>query len=90
MAKIEKRVWPEYFEKIISGDKTFEVRLADWRCDEGDILVLKEFNPKTKEYTGREVEKKITYILKTKGIENWGMWTKEEIEKFGLQIIGLK
>jgi len=32
----------------------------------GDILILREWNPKTKEYTGRNRRKKITYILKTK------------------------
>lgn len=90
MVRIEKKVWPEYFEKLISGDKTFELRLADWDCNEGDILVLKEYDPKTKEYSGRQIEKKVNYIIKTKGAENWGMWTKEEIKKFGFQIIGFK
>jgi hypothetical protein len=27
--KIEKKIWPEYFEKIQYGEKTFELRLAD-------------------------------------------------------------
>jgi ASC-1-like (ASCH) protein len=43
--KIEKKIWPEYFEKIKSGEKTFELRLADWQCTAGDVLVLKEWNP---------------------------------------------
>jgi len=90
MKRIEKKVWPEYFERLLSGDKTFELRLADWECNEGDTLILKEYDPKTKEYSGRQIEKKVTYIIKTKNAENWGMWTKEEIEKFGFQIISLK
>ena len=85
--KIEKKCWPEYFEKILSGDKRFELRLADWECKAGDILVLKEWNPKTKEYTGRAIEKEITYVLKTKDIH---LWPKEEIEKYGFQIISIK
>jgi hypothetical protein len=28
--RIEKKCWPEFFEKILSGEKTFELRLADW------------------------------------------------------------
>ncbi|GEM_PF-5186419 len=34
--KIEKKVWPEYFEKILTGEKKFELRLADWQCQAGD------------------------------------------------------
>jgi ASC-1-like (ASCH) protein len=85
--KIEKKVWPKYFNKIKSGDKSFEIRLADWKCKVGDVLILKEWDPKTKKYTGREIEKKVTYVLKTKDLK---FWSKEEIEKFGLQIIAFK
>jgi hypothetical protein len=87
MKKIIKKVWPEYFEKIISGDKTFEIRLADWDCEEGDVLVLKEWDPKTKKYSGQIIEKKITSIYKTK---DFSFWTKDEIDKYGFQIIGFK
>ena len=58
MTKIEKKVLPEYFQKILEGKKTFELRLADWDCNEGDTLLLKEWDPKTKDYTGRIIEKK--------------------------------
>ena len=85
--KIEKKVWPEYFQKIIDGVKTFELRLADFKCDVEDVLVLKEWNPKTKEYTGRILEKKITYIFKTKDAK---FWSEEEIKKYGFQVISFK
>lgn len=85
--KIEKKVWPEYFEKILSGDKSFELRLADWECNPGDVLVLKEWDPNTKEYTGRNLEKEITYVLKTKELD---LFSNEDIEKFGYQIISFK
>ena len=88
--RIEKKIWSEYFNSVLSGDKTFEVRLADWECNVGDTFVLREWNPKTKEYTGRQLEKQVTYVLKTKGAENWGMWSKEDIEKYGLQVIAIK
>jgi len=38
--KIEKKVWPKYFQKILDGDKTFELRLADFKCNPSDVLVL--------------------------------------------------
>jgi len=82
--KIEKKVWPDYFQKILDGKKTYDLRLADWECNPGDILVLREWDPKTKEYTGRVIEKKVTYVGKTKNIK---FWPKEDIEKYGFQII---
>lgn len=85
--KIEKKVWPEYFQKIIDGVKTYELRLADFECKSGDVLVLKEWNPETKQYTGRVIEKVVTYVGKTKGQI---FWSKEDVEKYGYQIISFK
>ena len=85
--KIEKKVWLEYFDKILSGEKNFELRLADFECNKGDILVLKEWNPEKKEYTGREIEKKVTYVSKTKDVP---FWSQEEIDKYGFQVISFK
>ncbi|OGM29504.1 hypothetical protein A2630_00730 [Candidatus Woesebacteria bacterium RIFCSPHIGHO2_01_FULL_44_10] len=87
MAKIEKKVWPKYFEAILRGDKTFEIRLADFGCNKGDVLVLREWDPERKDYTGRTIDKKVTYIVKTKDLS---FWSKEEIEKHGYQVIGFK
>ena len=67
MKTIHKKVWSEYFEKIISGKKKLELRLADFEINEGDTLVLEEWDKDKKEYTGRKIEVVATYILKTKG-----------------------
>ncbi|MFA5888689.1 MAG: DUF3850 domain-containing protein [Candidatus Paceibacterota bacterium] len=85
--KIEKKAWPEYFDKIISGEKNFDLRLADWECKAGDVLVLKEWDPNIRKYTGREIEKEITFVLKTKDMHSW---SEEDIEKYGFQIISIK
>lgn len=85
--RIEKKVWPEYFQAIIDGKKTYELRLADFACKEGDILVLREWDPKTNDYTGRKIEKKVTYVGKFKDVP---FWKKGEIEKYGFQIIAFK
>ena len=37
--KIIKKVQSKYFKAIQEGRKGFEVRLADFKCKEGDILV---------------------------------------------------
>lgn len=64
MAIIRKKIWPKYFELVSSGKKRFELRLADFEAKEGDTLVLEEWDPETKEYTGRKTEKKIDFVLK--------------------------
>ncbi|OGZ03232.1 MAG: hypothetical protein A2430_02820 [Candidatus Liptonbacteria bacterium RIFOXYC1_FULL_36_8] len=88
--KIEKKIWPEYFQEIINGKKTFELRLNDFSISESDTLLLKEWNPTTKSYTGREIEKKIGYVGKWKISDLTKFWPQEEIDEKGIQIISLK
>ncbi len=83
---IEKKIWSEYFEKVASGEKTFELRLADWDCQPGDILILNEVDSTTKLPTGRSLKRRVGYVGKTKDFD---FWTKEEIDKYGYQIISL-
>ena len=85
--KIEKKIWSEYFEKVISGEKKFELRLADWQCNAGDILLLREWNPETKEYTGGQIAKEVGYVIKTK---ECNLFSREDIERYGWQVIGFK
>jgi hypothetical protein len=85
--KIEKKTWPDLFQAIVDGRKNFDLRLADFPCRPGDILVLKEWDPKTKKYTGREIKKKVTFVLKTKACR---FWSEEEVERCGYQVIGFK
>lgn len=81
------KVNQEFFEKILSGDKNFEIRLGDTVFNEGDRLVLLEKDLNTNDLTGRKIEKTVTYSRNTKDIKHW---TAEQIEKFGLQIIAFK
>lgn len=85
--RIEKKTWPEYFEKLADGEKTFDCRIADFECKVGDTLVFREWDPKTKAYTGRKVEKEVSYVLNTKEAAFWKM---EDIDRFGFLIAGLK
>lgn len=59
----ELKTWNEYFEEMFIGNKTFEIRKNDRDFKKGDTLILKEWDPKTEKYTGREVSKSVTYIL---------------------------
>ena len=56
MAEIKKKVQQEYFEAVVDGKKRFEVRLADFACKPGDVLVLQEQKQGTDELTGRELD----------------------------------
>ena len=82
-----KKVWPEFFQKILEGKKNYEIRLGDWECCEGDILVLKEWNPETEEFTGRAIEKEVNYVANTKDMK---FWSKGDIEKYGFMVISFK
>jgi len=84
MLTIHKRVWKEYFEKILIGKKKFELRLADFEVGEGDNLVLEEWDKDKQEYTGRKIETTVTCIIKTKDVS---FWSQEDIDKYGFQII---
>jgi hypothetical protein len=85
--KIKKKTWPKFFKEILVGKKTFDVRIADFKVKPGDILVFEEWDPKRKRYTGKKIEKKITYVLKTKGQL---FWKKKAIVKHGFQIMSFK
>ncbi len=84
---IKKKTWKEAFEKIFSGEKTFDARLANFDCKIGDVLILQEYDPIAKKYTGRKIEKKITYVLNTKEQK---FWSQSDINKGGLLIMGFK
>lgn len=84
--EIRKKVDMPFFQKILEGKKKFELRLADFECNEGDILILEEWNPETKEHTGRSLKKKVGYVLKTKDCD---FWSDEDIKKHGFQVIQL-
>lgn len=51
-----------YFDQVIKGEKTFELRKNDRNFQIGDILILQEFDDGA--YTGREKDFVVTYILK--------------------------
>lgn len=87
MTTIKKKAWPKYFNLVKSGKKRFEVRLADFRVREGDFLVLEEWNPKTRKYTGRKIKKKINYIWKF-NLDEFGQ--RKEVNKKGLYVIQFK
>lgn len=54
---------PEYFQMVKSGNKKFELRRDDRNYSVGDEIHLEEWTPEGG-YTGRDIVKDITYVLK--------------------------
>lgn len=91
----ELKILPQYFERVLDGTKTFEIRKDDRGFEVGDILILKEYQNgcvdhtqgepvviEERGYTGREIKKQISYILKG-GIHGMGL-------RKGFSILALK
>lgn len=58
----ELKIWPEFFEAVVTHRKTHELRRNDRFFAVGDRLRLREWEPVTSVYSGREVEAEVTYM----------------------------
>lgn len=82
---ITLKVEPPYFDALLNGEKTFEVRKNDRAYQRGDLLQLIEWHPARARYddchacrnfgwdphpTKREVGAKVTYVYS--GDPRWG------------------
>lgn len=68
------------FQDVLDGNKTFEIRFNDRGYQVGDLVVLKETEFTGEQmksgqplvYTGREIQKRISYVLSGYGLhEGW-------------------
>jgi hypothetical protein len=57
------KTWPESFEPVVEGKKRCEFRKDDRGFERGDLLLLREWSPQTKDYMGRVAVVRITHIL---------------------------
>ena len=64
------KTWPGPFGALASRAKSYEIRRQDRPFKVGDTLRLQEWDPFQKEYTGRELLARVTYM--TEGGE-WGL-----------------
>ena|SRR5437868_2348434 len=58
------KILPEYFAEVFKDKKTAEIRFDDRDFRIGDTMVLREWKPRKKEYTGRKIIVKITGITR--------------------------
>jgi hypothetical protein len=87
MRRIEKKTVPDLFEKVLNGEKNFDLRIAEFECEVGDVLVLREWDAEMKEYTGRQLEKTVTFVMKTKDLK---FWSQEDIDELGFVVMSFK
>lgn len=68
--KHQLKTWPQFFERIANGSKTFELRQNDRDFQAGEILELREWAPRPPGiaqlfnpggYTGRTLFRKVGY-----------------------------
>lgn len=65
----ELKTWPEFYQALHTGEKTFELRVDDRGYRAGDVLHLREWNPRSETYSGREMRRLVTYIISGQ----WGL-----------------
>ena len=66
---IEKKILPEFFEAVVRGDKTFEVRKDEDDVQVGDTIILREWDGTS--YTGRWTHVYVSYVLRN--AERYGL-----------------
>ena len=80
---------PAFFQDVLDGKKTFEIRFNDRGYQIGDLVVLKETkftgqqmkSGQTLVYTGREIQKRISYVLSGYGLQDdWVILGIQDIE----------
>ena len=78
----ELKIWPQYFRAILSGSKTYEVRINDRCYCLGDTCHLREWDPETQKYTGRDCFVKIIHITNS---ADWDM-IPNHLAIFGIEL----
>jgi hypothetical protein len=80
MRTIQKKIWPDMFDN--DKNLTLDFRCADFKVKPGDVIIFREWDPKTKKYTGREYKKVVKQAIKCESPTRY--WTEKELEKHGL------
>ncbi len=58
------KTWPDFYNAIDAGRKTFEARKDDRAFRVGDVLILEEWDKDLRVYTGRSMIRYVTHILR--------------------------
>lgn len=86
MRTIHKKAYPALFEEVLSGRKTFDLRVADFACRPGDMLVLDEVSEGGKKPTGRSLKRRVGHVLRTQDLD---FFDPADVQEHGYQVISL-
>jgi len=77
----ELKLNTEYFGRVQSGQKPFEIRKNDRDYQVGDTVTFLEFMPETREYTnyGGSFTRRISYLTTSGQKEGYVVFAVEEI-----------
>lgn len=64
MMRHELKTWPEFFARLVARKKRCELRRDDRGFRVGDTLVLREYDPALRGYTGNATTVKVTDIIR--------------------------
>ena len=87
---------PAVFQDVLDGSKTFEIRFNDRGYQVDDLIVLKETKFTGQQmksgqplvYTGREIQKRISYVLGGYGLQDdWVILGIQDIEAAKAQAV---
>ena len=81
-----KKVWKGWFDPIVDGSKSADLRLGADEFEVGDVIVYQEWDQDKEEYTGRSIEKRVTDVRYTRHLP---FWTEEQILTWGHVMISL-
>lgn len=56
------KAWPQFFGPVQDGTKPFEIRKNDRDYRVGDTLLIQEWCPKKRDFTGHECQAIISYL----------------------------
>jgi len=59
----ELKTWPYFFNLVWAGQKNWELRINDRGFAMGDTVLLQEYDPQMKCYTGLKIRAVITSML---------------------------
>jgi len=83
MKTIDKKIWPDMFDT--DKNLALDFRLADFQLEKGDKIRFREWDPKTKQYTGREYIKTVRQVVNCESPTRY--WKLEEMERHGMYLL---